>query len=53
MDVQNMDEKSSNLTSNRLSKMKRAKQVDFNDFKWMLTALGVIASFFNCMGYSK
>jgi len=50
-DTQNMDEKSSNLTSNRLSKMKRQRQIDFNDFKWYLTSLGVIAGFFNSMGY--
>jgi hypothetical protein len=41
----NLDEKS----SNRTKKPKRG--VDFNDFKWFLSAMALVASFYNSLGF--
>jgi hypothetical protein len=31
----------------------RKRVFDFNDFRWMLSAMGMIASFYNSLGYQK
>ena len=44
MAAPNQDEKSSNRTK------VRRKAVDFNDFKWLLSAMALVASFYNSLG---
>jgi tetratricopeptide (TPR) repeat protein len=52
--VQNADEKSSsNLTKNKTIGFKNKRVFDFNDFRWMLSAMAMVASFYNCLGYQK
>ena len=50
--VGHADERSSNLTHAKNPKASRSKyKADFNDFKWMLSAMALMASFYNCLGY--
>jgi len=50
--VHQADERSSNLTRAKDPKAPRSKyKADFNDFKWMLSAMALMASFYNCLGY--
>lgn len=49
--VNQQNDNKSSFSGNNLKKLGR-KGFDFNDLKWMLSALGIIASFFNSIGLS-
>ena len=51
--VQNADEKSSNLTKNIKPLNNKRRQVDFNEFRWLLSSFGMIANFYCRLGMQK
>ena len=52
--VQQADEKSSsNLTKTNKIGFRNKRAFDFNDFRWMLSAMAMIGSFYNSLGYQK
>lgn len=36
-----------------MTKQKRMRLLDFNDFKWVLSSLGMVGNLYNAMGHQK
>lgn len=43
-------QKEETTSKNTANERKNKRSLDFNDFRWMLSAMGLIASFYNCLG---